>query len=80
MTPTPPRCGARAAPDDEAPEFTLDLGEPTAMDRWVPRVAGWRAAGVTWEEIVRRTGMDLNRVYVAWTRYGGPTDESRPAA
>jgi hypothetical protein len=69
-----------AAPDADEPEFTLDLGEPTAMDRWAPQIAGWRAAGVTWEEIVRRTGMDLNRVYVAWKRCTGATDGSLPTA
>jgi hypothetical protein len=53
----------------ESPEFTLDLGRPTEMDRWAPQIAAWRADGVTWPEIVRRTGMDLNRVYVAWKRY-----------
>lgn len=62
------------------PEFTLDLGGPTAMDRWAPRIAAWRADGVTWEEIVRRTGMDLNRAYFAWKRHAGATDGSPPAA
>jgi len=46
------------------------------MDRWAPQVAEWRAAGTTWEEIVRRTGMDLNRVYVAWKRHTGAMDDS----
>jgi DNA invertase Pin-like site-specific DNA recombinase len=60
-----------------SPEFVLDLGGPTEMDRWAPQIAAWRAEGVTWEEIVRRTGLDLNRVFVAWKRYttaqsGGP--------
>jgi DNA invertase Pin-like site-specific DNA recombinase len=68
------------APEYGAPEFTIDLGEPSAMDRWAPRIAAWRAEGVTWEEIARRTGMDLNRVYVAWRRYTGATDGSPPAA
>lgn len=58
----------KSAPDS-GPEFTLDLGAPTAMDRWAPQIAEWRAAGVTWEEIVQRTGMDLNRVFIAWKRY-----------
>lgn len=69
-----------SAPEAPAPEFTLDLGEPTAMDRWAPQIAEWRAAGVTWQEIARRTEMDLNRVYVAWKRYTGATDGSPPAA
>lgn len=62
-------------PGGTGPEFTLDLGEPTAMDRWAPQIAAWRGAGVTWEEIVRRTGLDLNRAFVAWKRFTGATDE-----
>ncbi|QDU19739.1 recombinase family protein [Urbifossiella limnaea] len=71
---------APAAPADPGPEFSLDLGEPTAMDRWAPAIAEWRAAGVTWEEIVRRTGMDLNRVFVAWKRYTGASGDGPQAA
>lgn len=67
-------------PDDGGPEFTLDLGGPTAIDRWAPQIAAWRADGVTWEEIVRRTGMDLNRVWVAWKRHTGATGDARPTA
>jgi DNA invertase Pin-like site-specific DNA recombinase len=60
----------KTAPEHSSePEFTLDLGEATAMDRWAPQIAEWRAAGVTWEEIVERTAMDLNRVFIAWKRY-----------
>jgi len=66
--------GALDQLDPDDPEFTLDLGEPTAMDRWAPQIATWRAEGVTWEEIVRRTGMDLSRVFVAWKRYTGAMD------
>jgi len=51
------------------PMEVIALGEPTAMDRWAPEIARWREEGVIWEEIVRRTGMDLNRVYLAWKRY-----------
>ena len=54
---------------DASPEFTLDLGEPTEMDRWAPQITAWRAEGVTWKEIVRRTNLDLNRVYIAWKRH-----------
>ena len=68
------------SPDDSGPEFTLDMGEPTAMDRWAPQIAAWRAGGVTWEDIVRRTGMDLNRVYRAWKRHTGATGDAPPTA
>jgi hypothetical protein len=77
--PTPVR-HLLSAPDEPAPEFTLDLGEPTAMDRWAAQIVEWRAAGVTWDEIVRRTGLDLNRAFVAWKRLTGATGGEPPAA
>jgi site-specific DNA recombinase len=52
-----------------SPEFTIALGEPTKLDRWAPEIARWREEGVQWEEIVIRTGLDLNRAYIAWKRY-----------
>jgi len=52
-----------------SPEFTLDLGKPTEMDRWAEQIVAWRNEGVKWEEIVERTGMDLNRVCIADKRY-----------
>lgn len=66
--------------DDASPEFTIDLGGPTAMDRWAPQIAAWRAEGVIWAEIVRRTGLDLNRVYVAWKRYTTASSDTPPTA
>jgi hypothetical protein len=65
-----------SADEDTSPEFTLDLGGPTAMDRWAPRIAAWRAAGITWVDIVRRTGLDLNRVHLAHKRYTAAVAES----
>jgi hypothetical protein len=69
-----------SAPDEPVLEFALDLGAPTAMDRWAPQIVEWRAAGVTWDEIVRRTGLDLNRAFVAWKRFTGATGGESPAA
>jgi hypothetical protein len=57
--------------EDACPEYTLDLGAPTKMDQWAPQIAAWRAEGVTWTEIVGRTGLDLNRAFIAWRRYTG---------
>lgn len=54
---------------DASPEFVVDLGEPTDMDRWAPQIAAWRAQGVLWKEIVSRTGLDLNRAHIAWKRF-----------
>lgn len=61
--------------DGADPEFVLDLGAPTAMDRWAPKIAVWRANGVTWAEIAQRTGLDLNRAFVAWKRFTGAAGE-----
>ncbi len=60
---------ASAGELDPSPEFVLDLGEPTDMDRWAPQIAAWRAQGVRWKEIVGRTGLDLNRAHIAWKRF-----------
>lgn len=61
----------RSGSEEPPPEFTIDLGEPTAMDAWAPQIVAWRAEGVTWDEIVRRTGLDLNRAFIAWKRLTG---------
>jgi site-specific DNA recombinase len=62
---------------DLSPEIVLDLGTPTEMDRWAAQIAAWRTEGVIWEEIVRRTGLDLNRAFIAWKRFtGAQTDEA----
>ena len=57
-----------SAGDDSTEEFVIDLGGPTTMDKWAPKIAEMRAAGIKWKEIVRITGLDLNRAYRAWKR------------
>lgn len=70
--------------DETAEEFVIDLGGPTLMDRWAPRIAEMRAQGVKWTEIVEITGLDLNRAYIAWKRHAdaceisGDTDANPP--
>jgi len=39
------------------------------MDSWAPQIVQWRREGVHWQEIVRHTGLDLNRAYIAWKRF-----------
>jgi hypothetical protein len=56
-------------PQGASTELTLDLGEPTPMDHWGPQIVAWRTEGVKWEESVQRTGLDLNRAYIAWKRH-----------
>lgn len=50
-------------------EFTIDLGKPTKMDYWAPKIAEMRKNGVKWKKIVKDTGLDLNRAYIAWERF-----------
>lgn len=55
--------------DESSEEFVIDLGTPTLMDQWAPKIAEMRAQGTKWTEIVEVTGLDLNRAYVAWKRF-----------
>lgn len=55
--------------DTTSEEIILDLGAPTLMDQWAPRIAELRGQGMKWNEIVEVTGLDLNRAYRAWKRF-----------
>jgi site-specific DNA recombinase len=55
--------------DASSEEFILDLGGPTPMDHWAPKITELRARGVKWKEIVEITGLDLNRAYRSWKRF-----------
>jgi hypothetical protein len=57
--------GAEAVSD----EIVIDLGSPTVMDQWAPKIAEMRSRGVKWKEISEITGLDLNRAYRAWKRF-----------
>jgi hypothetical protein len=39
------------------------------MDRWAPEIAKWRAEGIIWKEICKRTGINIRNAYLAWKRY-----------
>lgn len=54
---------------ESSEEFVIDLGGPTLMDQWAPKIAEMRAEGTKWTEIVEITGLDLNRAYRAWKRF-----------
>lgn len=60
---------ANFAGDESTDEFVIDLGGPTLMDEWAPKIAEMRARGIKWTKIVEITGMDLNRAYRAWKRF-----------
>ena len=55
--------------DGSSEEFVIDLGGPTLMDQWAPKIAEMRAEGTKWTEIVEITGLDLNRAYRSWKRF-----------
>ena len=48
-------------PSDEQSSLIEDVvlftGNPTEMEKWLPKVHEWRLDGVTWKEIHERTGM-----------------------
>ena len=60
---------ANFAGDATSEELVIDLGGPTLMDMWAPKIAEMRAKRTKWTEIVEITGMDLNRAYRAWKRF-----------
>ncbi len=56
--------------------FVVDLGEPTLMDNWAPKIAEWRNQKVKWHQIVQRTGLHLGNAHTTWKRY----HDAQPAA
>jgi site-specific DNA recombinase len=52
-----------------SPKFVIDLGHPGRMEEWAPKIAEMRAAGVTWKEITKITGLGLGPAYETWRRY-----------
>lgn len=74
-----------AQPDgDDTAEFSIELGAPTKMDEWGPRLAEMRASGMPWKQIWELTGLGSGPAYVAWKRYidaqQGQTNASEDAA
>ena len=55
--------------DGTSSEFRLDIGGPTKMDDWGPKIAVMRAQGVHWSVIQKLTGLGSGPAYVAWKRY-----------
>ena len=53
----------------ESPEFTIDLGRPSRMEEWAPKIAKMREQGVPWNEITKITGLGLGPAHEAWKRY-----------
>jgi len=53
----------------ESPEFTIDLGRPSRMEEWAPKIAEMREQGVAWKKIVEITGLRMGPAYETWNRY-----------
>jgi hypothetical protein len=54
-------------------DLTIDLGAPSAIDRWAEQIVRWREQNVTWKEITRRTGLSKFSAWAAWRRLTGGT-------
>jgi hypothetical protein len=50
-------------------EISLDLGEPTRCDILGPEIARMRDLGITWDEIISRTGLGTSSAFYAWKRW-----------
>ena len=49
--------------------ISLDIGGPTRMDEWAPRIAEMRAQKMTWKEIGKITGLGTGNAHNAWKRW-----------
>ena len=49
-------------------EIPLDLGGPSRMDQWGPKIVAMRKAKVSWEDICKITGLGSGPAFVAWKR------------
>ncbi|MBI3830140.1 MAG: recombinase family protein [Planctomycetes bacterium] len=52
-----------------SPEFQVDLGGPTRMDQWAPKIHEMRRQGTGWLEICRITGLGLGAACTAHKRW-----------
>lgn len=50
-------------------EFVIDLGTPTNMDAWGPRIVEWCKQKVKWREIAAMTGLKIANAYIVWRRW-----------
>lgn len=50
-------------------DVTIDLGAPSRMDKWAPKIDRMRREGVPWNKIGAVTGLGTGNAYTAWKRY-----------
>jgi site-specific DNA recombinase len=58
-----------AGESQDSPEFVIDLGHPTRMEEWAPKIAEMRERHVPWSEITKISGLKLGPAYATWKRY-----------
>ena len=63
-----------------SPEFELDLGGPSRLDRLAPKIADLREQGVPWNEIARITGVGAGNAWTAWRRWMADADVDKAVA
>ena len=64
-------------PSGQSPEFELDLGGPSRLDRLAPKIADLREQGVPWNEIARITGVGAGNAWTAWRRWIADADDDQ---
>jgi site-specific DNA recombinase len=69
LKPTDPTLGV-------SEEFVIELGEPTNMDKWAPKIAAWREQKVKWKEIADRTGLTMGNAWAAYKRFKNASDSA----
>jgi len=69
------------AGSDPCPQaVTIDLGGPSRMDKWAPKIAKMRSEGVPWRTIGELTGLGSGNAYNAWKRYVDAQEDPKDAA
>jgi hypothetical protein len=72
--------GSGIRPSGRSPEFELNLGGPSRMDRLAPKIAELREQGVPWIEIARITGLGAGNAWTAWRRWMADGDDDQAVA
>ncbi len=49
--------------------FSVDLGKPTKVDEWGPKIVQMRDSGMKWADIAKISGMTIGNLYSYYKRY-----------
>jgi hypothetical protein len=66
-----------AAPKESqrSPLFEVNLGGPTRMDDWAPKIAEMRSKGMIWKDIGKVTGLGTGNAHSAYTRWSNAQNQ-----